>query len=139
MERFKIKVAVYIILLREGKVLLGRRINTGWQDGNYGLPAGHLEAGESIVEALLRETREEIGIMLAPEDVAFVHTMHRRSDYIDMYFVAKQWSGEPKNTEPEKCDELAWFALDALPSNMIPPVRVALEHYQNGILFSELT
>ena len=56
MERLKLKIAVYIILIKDGKILLGRRFNTGWQDGNYGLPSGHLEPEESMMEALLRES-----------------------------------------------------------------------------------
>ena len=87
MERFKLKVAVYIILIKEDKILLTRRFNTGWQDGNYGLPSGHLESNEMVVEAVLRETAEEIRIKLKQEDIKFVHTMHRIvSSYIDLFF-----------------------------------------------------
>jgi len=91
MERFTLKVAVYVILVKEDKILLSRRFNTGWQDGNYGLPSGHLESNEMVVEAVLRETAEEIGIKLKQEDVKFVHTMHRTSNYIDLFFVAQSW------------------------------------------------
>jgi ADP-ribose pyrophosphatase YjhB (NUDIX family) len=137
MERLKLKVAVYIILTKEDKILLSRRFNTGWQDGNYGLPSGHLEAGEMLIEALLRETAEEIGVKLNQEDIKFVHIMHRKSNYIDFFFTAKSWVGDPKNMEPNKSDDLQWFPLNALPDNIVPSVKRALQNYQNGVLFSE--
>ncbi len=137
MERFKLKVSVYVIFLKEDKVLLSRRFNTGWQDGNYGLPSGHLESQETLIEALLRETAEEIGIKLNQENVTFIHVMHRKSNYIDFFFLARNWTGDPKNMEPNKCDDLKWFPLNKLPDNMVPSVKFALENYQNGIQFSE--
>lgn len=137
MERLKLKVAVFIILIREDKILLSRRLNTGWQDGNYGLPSGHLEANETLIEAMERETEEETGIKLDPNDIRFVQTMHYKSIYIHFYFTAKSWTGEPQNMEPDKCDDLDWFPLTALPQNIVPHVKFAIENYQKGILFSE--
>lgn len=137
MERLKLRVAVYIILIKEDSIFLSRRFNTGWQDGNYGLPSGHLEPDETIVDALLRETKEEIGINLKKEDVSLVHTMHRKSIYIDFYFVAKNWIDEPKNMEPNKCDDLGWFPINNLPENIVPSVKFAIENFKKGVSFSE--
>ncbi len=137
MERLKLKIAVYCMLVREDKILLSRRFNTGWQDGNYGLPSGHLEPDELIIDAVLRETEEEIGIKLGKKNIELVHTMHRKSIYIDFYFLAKNWEGEPQNMEPDKCDDLKWFPLDALPENIVPSVKFAIQNYQKEISFSE--
>ncbi len=68
-ERNKAVTAVYLILKREGKILIARRCNTGYQDGNYQLPAGHVDAGELPTEAMIREGNEEIGIVLKKDDV----------------------------------------------------------------------
>ena len=137
MERFKIKVAVYALLMKDNKIVLLRRFNTGWQDGNYGLPSGHLEADENLIEATLREMEEEVGVKSKKEDVEFVHTMHRKSVYVDFYFLVKNWEGEVQNMEIDKCDDLSWFNLDSLPENIIPSVKLAIENYQKGIKFSE--
>jgi len=137
MERLKLKVAVYLLLIKDEKIFLLRRFNTGWQDGNYTLASGHLEEGETIMEALLRESREEIGLTLRPEGVRLVLTMHRMSTYIDFFFAVDAWEGDPGNMELDKCDEAAWFPLDALPENMVPSVRFAIEKYREGIAFSE--
>ncbi len=138
-ERLKLKVAVYLLLIRDNNILLSRRFNTGWMDGNYGLPSGHLESNETIIEALLRETKEEIGVELNPKDIEIVHTMHRKSIYIDLFFLVKNWIGEPKNLELNKCDDLQWFSINELPQNMVPSVHSAIENYKKGILFSDFS
>ncbi len=135
-ERFKITPAVYLILEKDGQVLLLRRFNTDYEDGNYGLPAGHKEAGEYPTKALSRETLEEIGIDIEPENLTHVLTMFRireptsNSERVDLFYTAVVWTGEPKNTEPEKCDDLNWFPLDNPPINTIPYIRTALECYR---------
>jgi len=61
--------ASYLFLEKDGKILVARRCNTGYQDGKYQIPAGHVEMGELPTEALIRETKEEIGIDLNPADL----------------------------------------------------------------------
>lgn len=125
------------MLIKDDKILLSRRFNTGWQDGNYALPSGHLDPNETIVEALLRETKEEVGIEIDSKSIQIVHTMHRMNIYIDFFFTCMAWTGEPRNMEPEKCDDMSWFSFTELPANMVPSVRYAIKEYQEGRLFSE--
>ena len=137
-ERFKAAVAVHVFLLREGQILLLRRANTGYEDGNFSVVAGHLDGGETIVAAAIREAREEAGIALRPSDLSVVGVMHNQSsaqEYIDFFLRAERWEGEVVNAEPRKCAELAWHALDALPPNVIPYVRRAIENFRAGVWF----
>jgi len=136
-ERFRLLSAVHLFLIHDGKVLLLRRFNTGYEDGKYSVIAGHLEGGEEVTAAMAREAREEAGIEVAPEDLRVVGVMHRRSDdeRIDFFLVATSWSGEVTNREPHRCDRLAWFDLDHLPGDVIPYVRRALDNYRQGIWF----
>jgi 8-oxo-dGTP diphosphatase len=135
--RFTVPVAVHLFLIRDGSVLLLRRANTGYEDGNYSVPAGHLDGNEEVTSAAIREAREEIGIVLARSAVSVVGVMHQRShvEYIDFFVTASAWSGEIVNAEPHKCDELAWYSLDTLPANTIPYIRRALDIYRRGIWF----
>ncbi len=137
MTRFTLPAAVHLFLLRENEVLLLRRFNTGYEDGRYSVPAGHLDGGESVIAAAVREAREEIGVGLRPGDVRVVGVMHRRAadERIDFFVSATEWSGEPVNREPHKCDELRWCALDAQPTNVIPYVKRALDNFARGIWF----
>jgi len=134
---FTMVVAVHLFLLCDGRVLLLRRYNTGYEDGWYSIVAGHVDGGEEIKDAMIREAREETGIVIAPENIVVVGVMHRRSaeERIDFFLAARRWAGEVTNREPDKCDELAWFDLDALPANVIPYVRRALDNYREGCWF----
>lgn len=132
--------SVYLLLVKRGKILLLRRINTGYEDGKYGLPAGHVEDNETIRAASCREIKEEIGILLKLEDLELVHVMHRKEKDIrvDFFFTIKEWGQEPRNNEPNKCDDLKWFTIDNLPKNTIPYIRKAIENWQKKILYSEI-
>jgi 8-oxo-dGTP diphosphatase len=136
-DRFKLVSAVHIFLIWDGQVLLLRRFNTGYEDGNYSVVAGHLDGGEEVKAAAIREAREEVGIKIAPGDLQVVGVMHRRSDdeRVDFFVTAAAWAGEIANQEPHRCDQLAWFDLDALPENVIPYVRRALDNYRKGKWF----
>ena len=140
-ERFRIYIAAYLMLIKDGQVLLLRRANTGYQDGNYSLVAGHLDGAETAKQSIIREAKEEAGIILKPADLEVVHVMHRyRTDreYIDIYLKTNAWEGEPTNMEPDKCDELKWCALENLPENMIPEVKLALENTKKKIFYGEI-
>ena len=114
-----------------------RRYNTGYQDGNYSVVAGHLNGGERVTAAAIREAREEVGIQIQAEDLEVVGVMHRLSDdeRIDFFLAASSWSGKVSNEEPQKCDRLIWSDLDELPVNVVPYVRRALDNYRSGRWF----
>lgn len=138
-ERNTFRSAVYIILVRDNKLLLIRRKNTGWKDGEYGLPAGHLEHGETVKEAAAREAKEESTVDIKPHDLELVHVMHRKAnfEYIDLYFTTNKWQGEAKVGEPDLADDYGWFPVDSLPSNTVDYIKSAFENYRKGVFFSE--
>lgn len=131
-ERHRVVMAVYLVLRRaDGQVLLLKRANTGYMDGHFSLPAGHVDGNEPAHEAMVREAQEEVGLRVAAKDLRLVHTMHRLSEErdherVDLYFEVTRWQGEPVNKEPEKCSELRWADPAALPDEVIPVVRQAL-------------
>lgn len=139
-EKFRFYAAIYLILVHDGKILLLRRSNTGYQDGKYNLIAGHLDGAETAKEGAIREAQEEAGITLTPKDLEVVHVLHhvsRDREYFDIYLRASHWSGEITNMEPDKCDDLSWFSLDALPANISSDVKQTLESIQKGLHYSE--
>lgn len=135
-------LASYLVLKKEGKVLLALRQNTGYCDGQWGLPAGHVESGESMIAALCREMQEEIGITLDSQQVHLKHMIHRKgedgSERIDGFFEVDLWAGEVENHESEKCGGLEWFPLAVLPDTIIPYIRETLACIDQGIGYREV-
>ncbi len=138
------RLASFVILEREGKILLARRFNTGYMDGKYQMPSGHVEANEYPAEAAAREAKEEIGVDIALHDLEFVHSSYRintvddSGDYVDFFFRASKWSGELVNAEPEKCDELIWVPATDLPENTVDVIKQVMKYIERGIVFSEI-
>ncbi len=132
--------AVYLVLIRNGKVLMLQRKNTGYMDGWYSFVAGHVEKGESFTDGIIREAMEEAGITLQKGKISPSHVMHRNSDdsvRVDVFFSPSEWEGSPRNREPGKCSDLSWFPLEDLPEKTIPYIRIALEKILSGCPYSE--
>jgi 8-oxo-dGTP diphosphatase len=139
-ERFKLIASVYALFIKDGKILLTRRFQTGFEDGKYNFPAGHVDGQETMRNAMVREAFEEVGAKLKPDDLELVLTMHRwcgDHERVDLFFVAKKWEGEIKIMESNKCDDLSWFPLDNLPENIIPYNRKAIDCYINKEIYCE--
>ena len=131
--------AVHLFFFDDDLTLLSLRENTGYMDGYYGVIAGHIEPGETVVQAAAREAAEEAGVVILPKDTEVVGVMHRQDgdERIDFFLRVHKWLGEPYNNEPYKCADLDWFHLDALPDNMVPYVYQALLNYKNNRWFDE--
>lgn len=135
--------AALVMLKRaDGKIAFVLRSSTAWMNGFYGLPAGKVEENESFRQAAIREAYEEAGVVLKPKNLHHVVTCHRLASdenraWLDMLFEASEWEGDVTNAEPDHHSEIAWFALDALPENVVPPIRSMLAQAQAGHTYCE--
>jgi 8-oxo-dGTP diphosphatase len=137
-HRYQVVPASYVFLLRTSagrlEVLLQLRRGTGYRDGHWAAAAaGHVEAGESAVDAACREVDEELGVTVDPAQLDPVTAMHRThgngepiDERVDFFFVCRRWSGEPRIVEPHKSADLRWFPLEALPDPVVPHERSVL-------------
>jgi 8-oxo-dGTP pyrophosphatase MutT (NUDIX family) len=142
MGYFKIVPTSHLILMKDGKILMLRRFNTGFEDGNYSIAAGPLDGNETFIQAMIREAKEEAGLDIRPEDLEVIHVMHRGTvknddERVDLFIRANKWEGEPKNMEPDKCDDMRWVDIDNLPENTIPYIRQAITLIGEGKVYSE--
>lgn len=141
-ERHKIIPASYLVLIKNNRILLQRRFNTGYEDGKYSVVAGHVDKGETFTEAIIREVKEEAGITLQAEDLSVVHVMNRNiqdNERIDIFYITEKWTGNIENKEPNKCDDLSWFDLDDMPDNVIPYIKEAINYIKNKVIYSEFS
>ncbi|WP_234339961.1 MULTISPECIES: NUDIX domain-containing protein [Streptomyces] len=105
--------------------------------GCWHLVSGHLDGPwENVVTALVRETREEAGVVVDPADVRAAVTVHHRSPTggarLGVFFEVRRWDGIPEVMEHRVCDAMAWFALDKLPEPMVAYCRAGLDAYRAG-------
>lgn len=131
-ERHKYVPACYLLCIKDGKILLHRRQNTGYIDGFYSTPSGHIEPQELPTNCAVRELKEESGLIVKPEDLKLAVVVARRAveedhERVDFFFEATKWQGEPKICEPHKCDDMGWFSLDKLPDKLDPVVKAVLD------------
>jgi 8-oxo-dGTP diphosphatase len=124
-------VDVILLLMRNGRILLRERANTGYGDGAYEPPSGELADRETIVETAIRVALAT-GIVIGVENVSLAHVMHdvSGSGRIAFFLSASGWVGRP--TSPD----VRWFPVGDLPTNMLDRARVALRNYADGMRFS---
>src|SRR5215207_2603666 len=126
-QRVTFPVTVHLFFFRKDQILLSRRFNTGFADGQYSVPAGHLDGNETVMAAAAREAQEEVGIHLKVDCIHYSSVMHRMDgeERVDFFVIVSEWMGEPVNTEPDKCDDLRWVDVNNLPENTIPYIKKA--------------
>jgi len=125
-ERFLTRQAIFVICRNDkNEVLLERRENTGYLDGYWDFPSGHVETGEGLREAAIRELKEETDLDSLIEDMKLVHIeqFFVDEDYVNYTFHVRKFTGQPKIMEPDKCGDLEWFAIDDLPTKCVNNVR----------------
>jgi 8-oxo-dGTP diphosphatase len=129
--RRRVVVDVILLLMRNGRILLRERANTGYGDGAYEPPSGELADRETIVETAIR-VASAAGIAIGGENVSLAHVMHdvSGSGRIAFFLSVSGWTGQP--TSPDVC----WFPVGDLPTNMLDRARVALRNYADGMRFS---
>ena len=131
-QRRKVVVDVILLLVRNGRILLRERANTGYGDGAYEPPTGQLADRETIVETAVRVALAEAGLVIRSGNVSLAHVMQdvSGSGRIAFFLTASGWAGECISPDAR------WFDLDQLPTNMLDRSRVALRNYAEGMRFS---
>jgi 8-oxo-dGTP diphosphatase len=118
--------SVNVSLLQGDKILLSRRVNTGWMDGELCIPGGHVEANETPRQAAIRELKEELRANVNVDDLEFVCIAARNTkpnQYVAYEFVIRDKDVQFQNAEPDKCSELIWVDVNNLPDDVISDFR----------------
>lgn len=144
-ERYKSVLVVDLMLTRDNEnsgskeVLLSLRKNTGFNDGEYELPGGHVEENEDLIQAMIRETKEEINIDIKREDLKIIHILHHYTEgRLNFILHTNTYTGQLKINEPHKCERLEWFDINKLPNNITNKVKNSLEEIKNNIFYDNI-
>ena len=141
--RHSIIPAVWMVIHNDkNQVFLLRRFSTGWRDGWWTVPAGHVDALEGPSAAAVRELQEEAGITVAADQLGdpliyFYPADDATHERVSLFFDVKSYQGRPTNAEPHKADRGEWFDLDNLPDEIIPMLRQALTDLSAGVRYSD--
>ena len=142
-ERFKNVVCADLLARKmvDGKelILLSKRKNTGHNDGEYELPGGHLEKGEDLYEAMIREAKEELLVDIKREDMKIIHLLHHYTgERLNFIFEIDGNLIEPKIGEVEKCEELVWADILKLPDATTDKVKRIISNIVNNIEYDSM-
>ncbi|WP_308311085.1 phosphotransferase [Streptomyces sp. GbtcB6] len=138
---YTLVVDVHMFLRQDGPsplVLLSRRAGPVYATGMWHAPSGRLDGPhEDVIDAVIRETREETGVLVDRRDVRPAVTVHHRAPggiaRMGVFFEARRWQGTPQIMEPDRCDAMDLFALDALPEPMVAYCRAGIDAYRAGV------
>lgn len=131
-ERYKVRCAVHLFLIKDGKFLVEKRCNREWCNGQYDVIAGHIPGGKDVVTSMIEIAKKEVNIDIKKEDLEFIQVMHDNSsdqEYISYFFKATKYSGEVKNNEPNICEKLEWVDMKYPVDNLIDYINEALKNY----------
>jgi 8-oxo-dGTP pyrophosphatase MutT (NUDIX family) len=131
-QRRSVVVDVILLLMRNDRILLRERANTGYGDGAYEPPSGQLAMRETILETAIRVASAQAGITISAKNVSLAHVMHdvSGSGRIAFFLTVAGWRGECL------APGVRWFPVGDLPTNMLDRARVALRNYAEGMRFS---
>lgn len=146
-DRLQARVAVFLVLYQGRRVLILKRKNTLHYPDRYSIPAGHVETGETPLAAVVRETKEEVGVDVTGH-VKFCGVAYRQDfgrAYVDFIFEANWWDArwdsqsrcpEPFNAEPEKVDDVHWCLWDQLPATFVPHTAKMIDSWAGKTRYS---
>ena len=133
-----------ILMLKEGKILLGKRHDEKDKadsalrgEGTWTMPGGKLEWGETFEEGAKREVLEETGIVLNKVEVLCIsNDMNEHAHFVTIGLICEDFEGEAQVLEPEEITQWKWFTIDDLPQPMFFPSIRVLECYKKKVFYN---
>jgi len=134
----KPKVGIGVLIIRDGKVLLGKR-KGGLASGTWALPGGKLDFDERLEDCAKREIKEEMGMKVdGLELISVSNDIMYNEHYVTLGFKASIASGNPVLKEPEKCEIWEWFDINNLPKPLFVATRSVIENYLSKRIYKGL-
>jgi mutator protein MutT len=139
-EKKRVGAGLGVILEKDGKILLGMRhpdpdkAGSAFRSaGEWCLPGGKIEFGETLEEGASREVKEETGITIKNPQVISIHNCKNKyAHFLTAGMIAREWEGEAQVMEPDEIIEWKWFDIDDLPFPRYFPSFEVIDNYMKG-------
>lgn len=131
-ERFNLRCAVHLFLVKDNRILVELRKNRVYCNGQYDVIAGHITGGHDVYDEMIKIAKKEVNIDVKREDLKGIQVMHHNGDgakYIHYFFMTDKYSGEINNNEPDICERLDWVDFKYPVDNMMEYINVAIKNY----------
>lgn len=131
-NKFTVRCAVHLFLIKDGKILVEKRKNRDYCNNQYDVIASHIIGNENAIDAVVRTAKVEVNIDVKKEDLQPIQVMHQKSEpyeYINYFFVTDKYTGELKNNDPDYCDGIEWVPFKYPIDNMMPYINEAIRNY----------
>jgi mutator protein MutT len=122
-----------VIVNEEGLLFLAKRGNNARNEqGMWEFPGGGVKFGETLIESIRREILEEYGMQIEIKGLlgVFDHILpENKEHWISITYIASHLAGEATIYEPEKCEAIEWFSIEALPKPLSRITELNLRAY----------
>jgi 8-oxo-dGTP diphosphatase len=141
----KVGVGIGIMILKEGKILLGKRHEDPEKadsalhgEGTWTMPGGKMDFGETPNQGARREVEEETGIKIKKEMLKLISVTNEiveDAHFITLGFLCEHFEGSPKVMEPDEITEWKWFDLNNLPDPVFFPCTKIVKNYLSNKIY----
>ena len=134
-ERFTVRCAVHLFLIKDNSILVEKRKNRTYCNGQYDVIASHILGNEDVYNTIINTAKKEVNIEIKRQDITPIQVMHHKSDeceYIHYFFITDKYQGEINNNEPEICERLEWVKFKYPIDNMMEYINYAIKNYLNN-------
>lgn len=131
-NRLLVRCAVHLFLIKDGKILVEKRKNRSYCNGQYDVIAGHIHGGCDMYDEIIKIAKNEVNIDIKREDLKPIQVMHQNDspyEYINYFFITDKYSGELKNNDIDYCDGLEWVDFKYPINNMMAYINEAIKYY----------
>ena len=134
----EVRLKTRLVLSYNDQILLLKQHSS--KGGKYSLIGGKVERQELMKHTLIRETEEEVGIRINPQNLHLIQVLHilkGDKNTITFCFMSTQWTGQLRILEPHKFQEMCWCSYAQLPDPLTSSTQQILNAIQQNLLFTE--
>jgi len=139
-QGYKCTIVTDLLLIRKNKKTKKEEclLYLKKRDKTYQLPGGHVEEGLDLENTIIKQTKEQVNLIIDKKDLEIKHIMYYcKGNKIYFVFQSNKFNGKINNNKPEEYDDIRWFELDNLPENMPIKLKKTMNEIKDNILYSE--